>query len=143
MEYFPLGSLASYIPQTLDEVISIINQIIASSIIAFEKNGFIHGDLHPGNILIKKTKKNKFDYPIKSIKTAGIKIILFDFDRSKFNGDFMTLFVELSTFINIYEKLLLDKNVFIIKNNRTPFSSIKKTFYSITNIAGLKKFING
>jgi hypothetical protein len=32
MEYFPLGSLASYIPQTLDEVISIINQVIACSI---------------------------------------------------------------------------------------------------------------
>ncbi len=141
MEYFPLGSLASYIPQTLDEVISIINQVIASSISAFEKNGFIHGDLHPGNILIKKTKKKKFDYPIKSIKTAGIKIILFDFDRSKFNGDFMTLFVELSTFINIYEKLLLDKNIFLIKNNKTPFSSIKKDFYSITNIAGLKNFV--
>ena len=29
---------------------------IASSITAFEKNGFIHGDLHPGNVLIKKTK---------------------------------------------------------------------------------------
>ena len=137
MEYFPLGSLASYIPQTLDEVISIINQVIASSISAFEKNGFIHGDLHPGNIIIKKTKKKKFDYP----KTAGIKIILFDFDRSKFNGDFMTLFVELSTFINIYEKLLLDKNIFLIKNNKTPFSSIKKDFYSITNIAGLKNFV--
>jgi hypothetical protein len=53
----------------------------------------------------------------------------------------MTLFVELSTFINIYEKLLLDKNIFLIKNNKTPFSSIKKDFYSITNIAGLKNFV--
>ena len=55
MKYYDIGSVLNYKPKSLNDIISIINQVIGSMILAFETFGFIHGDLHPGNILIKKT----------------------------------------------------------------------------------------
>ena len=52
MEHYDFGSILNYIPKSLNEIISILNQVIASATLAFEHFGFIHGDLHPGNILL-------------------------------------------------------------------------------------------
>ena len=62
MEYYNFGSILNYIPKSLNEIISILNQVIASATLAFEHFGFIHGDLHPGNILLKKTKNDFIKY---------------------------------------------------------------------------------
>lgn len=142
MQYYPIGSILNYIPKTINEIISIINQVFASLIIAFEKLGFIHGDLHPGNVLLKKTDKNIIKYGNKNIETSGLQAIIFDFDRSNFSGDFSMFLSELSAFINFYEIYLIEKDVFH-KNNKivTPFRQLKKEFYKIINIEGLKAFI--
>lgn len=142
MKYYDIGSVLNYKPKSLNDIISIINQVIASTTLAFEQLGFIHGDLHPGNILIKKTKKDfiKYKYNDKDleIKTNGIEIVIFDFDRSNFTNNFGMFFSELSAFINFYEIYLIEKNIFN-KNNKlvTPFAHLKKEFYKITNIKGL------
>lgn len=146
MKYYDIGSILNYKPKSLNDIISIINQVIASTTLAFEQLKFIHGDLHPGNVLIKKTKKDfiKYKYNDKDleIKTNGIEIVMFDFDRSNFSGNFGMFFSELSAFINFYEMYLIEKNIFN-KNNKlvTPFAQLKKEFYKITNIKGLKEFI--
>jgi serine/threonine protein kinase len=146
MEYYDLGSILNYIPKSLNEIISIINQVIASATLAFEQFGFIHGDLHPGNILIKKTKKDLIKYKFTDkdleIKINGIQIVMFDFDRSNFSANFAIFFSELSAFINFYEMYLIEKNIFN-KNSKlvTPFSHLKKEFYKIINITQLKEFI--
>ena len=146
MKYYDFGSILNYKPKSLNEIISIINQVIASSTLAFEQLGFIHGDLHPGNILIKKTKKDFIKYKYRDkyleIKTNEIEIVIFDFDRSNFSNNFGMFFSELSAFINFYEIYLIEKNIFH-KNNKlvTPFSHLKKEFYKITDIKGLKEFI--
>ena len=142
MEYYSIGSLLNYIPINIDEIISIINQVLTSLIIAFEKLGFIHGDLHPGNILLKKTKKNSIKYDNIIVNTSGLQVIIFDFDRSNFSGNFAMFFSELSAFINFYEMYLIEKDIFK-KNNKlvTPFRELKREFYKITTIKELKQFI--
>lgn len=146
MNYYPLGSIVKYIPQNIDEIISIINQVLASMILAYEKLGFIHGDLHPGNILCKNTKKTSIKYSFnngnKEINTDGIQIIIFDFDRSNFSGDFARLLNELSTFINLYESYLIEKNLFQTNNiSVTPLRNLKREFYKVTDINKLKELI--
>jgi serine/threonine protein kinase len=146
MKYYNIGSILNYIPESIEQIISIINQILASTLLAFEKLGFIHGDLHPGNVLIAKTNKKiiKYKYNDKDleIKTNGVEVIIFDFDRSNFSNNFAMFFSELSAFINFYEIYLIEKDI-LIKNNKlvTPFIQLKKEFYKIINIKGLKEFI--
>jgi serine/threonine protein kinase len=146
MEYYNFGSILNYIPKSLNEIISILNQVIASATLAFEHFGFIHGYLHPGNILIKKTKndfiKYKFTDKELEIKTNGIQIVINDFDKSNFNGNFAMFFLNLSLFIDFYEMYFIEKNLFN-KNTIlvTPFAQLKKEFYKIINITQLKEFI--
>ena len=146
MKYYKLGSILNYIPKSLNEIISIINQVIASATLAFEQFGFIHRNLHPGNILIKKTKKDFIKYKFTDedleIKTNGIQIVMIDFDKSNFSNIFGMFFLDLSLFIDFYEMYLIEKNIFD-KNTIlvTPFAQLKKEFHTITNIKELKVFI--
>ena len=146
MEYYEIGSIINYKPEKIEEIISIINQIIGSMILAFEKLGFIHGDLHPGNVLIKKTKRDKIKYKYNDIEfeiqTNGIEIVIFDFDRSNFSGNFGMLLNEILTFINLYDSYLMESK--ILKNNNisiTPLRALKKELYKVINIEGLKSLI--
>lgn len=61
-----------------------------SSIQAYQKVGFIHGDFHLDNILLKKTKKTYIEYELETdkglktikIPTNGYKIVIMDFENS-------------------------------------------------------------
>lgn len=146
MEYYDFGSILNYIPKSLNEIISILNQVIASATLAFEHFGFVHRNLHPGNILLKKTKRDFIKYKFTDkdleIKINGIQIVVLDFDKSDFNNNFAIFISELSLFIDFYEMYFIEKNIFI-KNNIlvTPFIELKKEFHKITNITQLKEFI--
>lgn len=69
---------------------SVVIQSIISTIVAFQKIGFIHGDFHLDNILLKKTKKIHIEYELETnsgitklkIPTNGYKIIIMDFENS-------------------------------------------------------------
>ena len=146
MEYYEIGSILNYKPLKIEEIISIINQVIGSMILAFETLGFIHGDLHPGNILIKKIKKDKIKYKYKDriseINTHGIQIVLFDFDRSNFSNNFGMLLNEILTFINLYDSYLLESKILKVHNiSITPLRTLKKELYKVVDIEGLKSII--
>jgi ATP-dependent Clp protease ATP-binding subunit ClpA len=85
---------------------TIINQIFASLLLAYITFGFIHNDLHVGNILLKKTSKPYFTYKIKNktikIQTQGIQIVFFDFDRSYFVENNDNNFVKFLSDINFF-----------------------------------------
>jgi serine/threonine protein kinase len=89
MPYISEGSLRTFewTSEKLPILESAILQAIMSSMIAYIKCGFIHGDFHLDNILLKKTKKREIIYDLGkgesiSIPTNGYKIVILDFDSS-------------------------------------------------------------
>lgn len=84
MPYISEGSLRKFNwnPEYFDILKSVILQTIMSSFVAYETCGFIHGDFHLDNILLKKTKKREILYGSRSIPTNGYKIVIMDFDSS-------------------------------------------------------------
>jgi hypothetical protein len=69
---------------------SVIIQSIMSALVAYQKIGFIHGDFHLDNILLKKTKKIHIEYTLETdkgvkvikIPSNGYKIVIMDFENS-------------------------------------------------------------
>ena len=142
MPYYKLGSLVQYEPENIDQIISIINQVICSNYIAFQKLGFLHNDLHLGNILIKPTSKTNLTYNFnegsRNILSHGIEIIIFDFDRSTFNNNRFEMFLsQIMALINIYKIRLMEfeqwKNI--------NFKDLYKNLYKITDSKSLLQFI--
>jgi serine/threonine protein kinase len=112
MPHLSEGSIDTYPwdESTLPILKCLLMQTVMSTLIAYTTVGFIHNDLHLGNILIKKTKKNEIDYvlgtdhipPVNlrnmsrdspgqspggssfqySIPTMGYKIVIVDFGNS-------------------------------------------------------------
>jgi hypothetical protein len=89
MPFIQYGSIKNFnwTNDNFDILKSVLQQIIMSSLTAYEKCGFIHNDLHLDNVLLKKTKKDVISYDKKDIKTCGYKIVIMDFDRSFINID--------------------------------------------------------
>ena len=69
---------------------SVIQQVVISILIAYDKVGFLHNDLHLDNILLKKTKKKVISYDYYDIHTNGYKIVIMDFDSSWTNVNKIT-----------------------------------------------------
>lgn len=92
MPYIIEGSVKNYkwSLYKFDILRSVVIQAIMSTIQAYQKVGFIHGDFHLDNILLKKTKKKYITYNIetdKGIKEIQIpsneyKVIIMDFENS-------------------------------------------------------------
>lgn len=143
MPYYKLGSLAVYVPKNIDEIISIINQFICASLFAYQKLGFLHNDLHIGNILLKPTSKETIKYNLnqgmKEIKTFGVEIIIFDFDRSTFNNhnSFFKYLIKLMTLINIYVLKLLEYPLW----KDIDLKNFQKNLYKITKEDELYEFV--
>jgi hypothetical protein len=92
MPFIPDGSIRKFnwTNDNFDILKSVLQQTVMSIFSAYEKCGFIHGDLHLDNILLKKTKKSVITYEQNiEIKTYGYKIIIMDFDSSFINIDIM------------------------------------------------------
>lgn len=88
MPYISEGSLRKYYwnHDKFHLLKSVILQTIMSSFVAYKTCGFIHGDFHLDNILLKKTKKREIVYTWETgssiISTNGYKIVIMDFDSS-------------------------------------------------------------
>lgn len=66
-------------------LVMLLKQVVCTAIDAFLKFGFIHGDLHCNNILIKKTKIHTIDYGFYTVDTNGYKAFIMDFELSENN----------------------------------------------------------
>ena len=95
MPYINEGSIRTFKwnKDKYDALKSILLQTIMSIFTAYQLCGFIHNDLHLDNILVKKTKKETFNYKLKDekdkvinidIKADGYKIVIMDFESSVF-----------------------------------------------------------
>jgi len=68
----------------------LIMHMVLSLATAFEKIGFIHGDLHWGNILFKETIMKEISYKLDktetiTVPTMGYKVVIMDFEKSVLN----------------------------------------------------------
>lgn len=92
MPYISEGSIKSFkwTVDKLDILRSVVIQGIMSALVAYQKIGFIHGDFHLDNILLKKTKKTHIEYTLETdkgvkvikIPSNGYKIVIMDFENS-------------------------------------------------------------
>jgi serine/threonine protein kinase len=90
MPYFPLGSVAMFKwdNKTLHIFKTCLKHATVSIIIAFHSVKVIHGDFHPGNVLLKETKQASIEYSILeigfnvSIPTNGIRTWIMDFENT-------------------------------------------------------------
>jgi serine/threonine protein kinase len=90
LPYFSDGSLRTFCwePEYFPVLKSVILQAIMSSFVAYHTCGFIHGDFHLDNIILKKTKEREIVYKYDddthsvSIATNGYKIVIMDFESS-------------------------------------------------------------
>ncbi len=104
----------------LDEIKLYMKQLIFALLHAFEACGFIHGDLHIGNILLNQTNNIKLNYIINkhnySINTDA-ECIIMDFDRSV-----------------LYNDKYMDRPMFLKEN------TIIYSIYKIIQICGSKLY---
>ncbi len=92
MPYFPLGNIHSYAWEKYDIRLlhATLKHAMLSMINAFHTLHIIHGDFHPGNVLLKKTKQKTISYTIPGIgtfpdiETHGIRPWIMDFENSSF-----------------------------------------------------------
>jgi serine/threonine protein kinase len=88
MPYIHEGSLAKYnwTERNVDLLRNLIIHTIFSIVNAFIHKGFIHRDLHWGNVLFKRTTQEVITYDIKpqsvTIPTNGYKVVIMDFEKS-------------------------------------------------------------
>lgn len=74
-------TLARYLETSnvsLSKKYSIMLQLIKIMMILY-KNGYSHNDLHPGNVMIKKTKEKYFEFENHKIPFEGIQCIAIDY----------------------------------------------------------------
>ncbi len=122
MPYFPMGSIAAYNwnVDNIHVLRSSLKHAFLSIMVAFTAHGFIHGELHPGNVLLKNTSQSHITYSIPgmapiTIPTNGVRTWIMDFENASiakaetpydiimtfnnFYPDIRKIFILLSTYI--------------------------------------------
>lgn len=87
-EYIEYGDISEYLPSaTQKEVACIFFQLSMAVIMLAYKYGLTHGDLHSGNILLRKTDKTRVKYTYNDdsffVQTNGFIPIFIDYGMSK------------------------------------------------------------
>lgn len=144
MKYYKLGSLDNYNWNKENFIIlkNIIKQVLFAIIYAYQSKGFIHNDLHTGNILLKNNKKkDDILYGDKILKIYELEAVIMDFERAKIN-DFdnkILLLKSIDKFIMSINGLRLKNDIFININ----INKIKKIFKNNENYYdGIDKIID-
>ena len=85
MKEYNLGSIDNYIwnENNFELLKNVIKQVVFSVIYAYNKKGFIHGDLHTGNILLKPKRNCVINYENKTLNLNDLEVVIMDFEKSK------------------------------------------------------------
>lgn len=85
MKYYKLGSINNYgwSNTNLDILKNIIKQVVYASLYSCEIIGFSHGDLHPGNVLVKPKTHPVINYGSKHLIITEYEAVIMDFGKSK------------------------------------------------------------
>lgn len=84
MPYYSIGSMDAYPWRlaTLPVLKACLCQLAGAMLTAFQSIGFVHNDVHLGNVLLRKTKKKELVYGEAQVATENMYPILMDFERS-------------------------------------------------------------
>ena len=111
MPYIQNGSVEDYKwnSENVHVLKIILIQAVLSLAFAYDTIGFLHGDLHLGNVLFKETKQRTMPYSSKnlgdlSIETEGHKVVIMDFEKSETHVD-KSAIANVSVWDNIYVML--------------------------------------
>ena len=131
MNYYKLGSIYDYEWSKDNFYIlkNLIKQVVFAVILAYEKIGFIHGDLHCGNVLIKAKRNDEIIYKDKVLIVDTFECVIMDFEKSKLNviNKYSDLFRGIIKLINS-----------IIDNNKMKLNII----YDVSRLYKLKHIFN-
>lgn len=85
MKEYNLGSIDNYIwnEYNFELLKNVIKQVVFAIIYSYETKGFIHGDLHSGNILLKPKRNNEIIYNNKKLMLNDLEVVIMDFEKSK------------------------------------------------------------
>ena len=123
MEYYELGSIDNleWNKNNFNIIINIIKQVIFATLYAFFEIGFLHMNLHYGNILLKPKTNTKICYGSKELFIEDYEVIIMDYDQSKLGQDNKKdlFFKNINRFLTTLGLSLLNKNiVFYYDNNK-------------------------
>jgi serine/threonine protein kinase len=122
MPYFELGSIGSYEwnPENIHVLRTCIKHAIMTNVSAF-MHGFLHGDFHPGNVLLKKTKQSSIDYLFEemgevNIETNSIRTWIMDFENTREISaenprDIMDFYFDIQKFFTLLQDHRFIKNI--------------------------------
>lgn len=85
MPYLPLGSMMQYRwdRSNFELMKSTAKQACFAMLRAFETVGMVHRDLHPGNVMLRRTKKAHVAYGLgRELPTNGVRAVILDFGKS-------------------------------------------------------------
>ena len=87
MKYYNLGCVNDYEwnDNNFNILKNIIKQVIFAVIYAYKTKGFIHGDLHCGNVLLKIKRNCSIQYESNNLIIEKYEAIIMDFEKSKIN----------------------------------------------------------
>jgi len=142
MPYYEMGCIGFY-SWTNDNIKTLrtcIKHALLSYINAFT-NGYLHGDFHPGNILLKTTKQTSIDYlfegigEVKNIETNGIRSWIMDFENTRHitkdnKKDIMDFYFDIQKFFTLLQDHRFIKNLdrtsllFVTQINNTYMNSL-------------------
>ena len=112
MPNIDLGDIGKYKwnRDNFDILKNIIKHIIISLLYAYKDIGFIHKDLHLGNILLKKTKRKEIIYgDLGNLELMGIHPVIMDYDKSIIQRNSLNLvYDDLERFINLLQSDMFD-----------------------------------
>jgi hypothetical protein len=147
MPYIQNGSIAGYewTNKNVELLKSIIVHTVLSLASAFVKTGFLHNDLHWGNILFTTTTVRKITYVFGettvSVKTSGHKVVITDFEKVSWeNGNRYLFWTNILMFIARFDITNTPGKLFVwddneirlfIKNMRDETQSIDKVLQLI------------
>ena len=103
MKYYRFGCVENYEwnENNFEILKNIIKQVIFAVIYAYKTKGFIHTDLHAGNVLLKPKRKDEIIYGDKKLEIKELEAVIIDFEKSKMNDcNLMRLFRDIDRFIN-------------------------------------------
>ncbi len=117
MNYYKIGSIGNYKWSVDNFVIlkNLLQQTVYAVLYAYIKTGFIHGDLHCDNILIKNKRVCEIDYCYKKLLIDTYEVRIMDFEKSRLNKDLEFKFVldnieKLFTSISVSDSFLVKFN---------------------------------